>query len=203
MRLLLGVWIVLGILGETLRDHELVQWHLAVIHVLRLLTQELVHPLDGLFFVHIGIENLCEDRFSHLLGQTAPIPSHDVQAFELLLEELLFPVHNLESSIFLLLEKHETHKDCIDLDLQPAIPFIDRALDLLGNVHRLLEVSRLRVDEDGVCVTIHHLQLQFLLHDCRRALQSFSAFRRNERCQGLCMESTVLKTQAAIHGVCC
>mmetsp|Transcript_3404 Transcript_3404/g.8032 ORF Transcript_3404/g.8032 Transcript_3404/m.8032 type:complete len:297 (-) Transcript_3404:2441-3331(-) len=202
MWLILGIRVVLRILGQALRNDVLLHGHLVFVHLFGLVAQKLVHPVNRLFLVGVPVQDAIQDCLTQLLGQFAPVAPHNVQTFELCLKRgLLTPADNLERGILLLLEQHQTGKHSVDLNLKPLVSLVHGALDLFPDLHGLLIVLCLRIHEDGVRVSIHHIQLQLLLHNRDRRLQGLSAFGRDQRCQRLCVEPAVLEAQAAVHGV--
>ena len=64
-----------------------------------------------------------------------------------------------------------------------------------------LQVVAPRVDEDGVGVAVHHLQLHLGLRHLDRALQQLAALRGDHLGQGLGVEPREGEAQAPVHGV--
>mmetsp|Transcript_48710 Transcript_48710/g.106084 ORF Transcript_48710/g.106084 Transcript_48710/m.106084 type:complete len:248 (+) Transcript_48710:737-1480(+) len=179
--LLLRIRIVLRIFGETFRNDELLHIDLALVHLLALVQQKLMYPLKGLLLIRLHIQDLHQDRLAHFFRQSTPITSDDVQAFEFCFKGLLLPIDHLHRRIFLFLQQHQTHKDSVNLNFESLVPLVHRSLDLFSDLHRLLEIRRLRVHENRIGVTINHIKRQLLVHNVDGRLQSFSTLRCDER----------------------
>mmetsp|Transcript_83678 Transcript_83678/g.249737 ORF Transcript_83678/g.249737 Transcript_83678/m.249737 type:complete len:283 (-) Transcript_83678:2881-3729(-) len=199
MGLVLRIWVVLRILCQTLRDDIALERHPLLVHLLGLFRQVVVHPVHGVLLALL--QHLGEHQLADLFCQPAPVAANNVKAFELPLERLLGPVHDLDCCVLLLLQQHQTGKHGIDLNFQPLVALVNGPLDVLRSLHGLVMIRSLRVDKDGIGVTIDNIQLQLLLHHGDRVLQRLPALGRDERSQRLRVEAAVLKAEAAVHGV--
>mmetsp|Transcript_12059 Transcript_12059/g.37735 ORF Transcript_12059/g.37735 Transcript_12059/m.37735 type:complete len:433 (+) Transcript_12059:905-2203(+) len=199
--LVLRIRVILRVLCQPLGDHVALHRHFLLVHLAALFREEIVHPLHRLFFA-LAAKHPPQDLVTNVLGQHAPVPTHDVQALELVRKLPRRPVHDLKRGVLLLLQEHQPAEDCIDLDLQTLVPLVHGPLDLLRGLHSLLVVLRLGVDEDGVRVAVDHVELELLLDDGDGVLQGLPALGRDERGQGLGVEAAVLEAEAAVHGVC-
>mmetsp|Transcript_63958 Transcript_63958/g.178946 ORF Transcript_63958/g.178946 Transcript_63958/m.178946 type:complete len:921 (+) Transcript_63958:439-3201(+) len=200
VRLVLRVRVVLRGLRQALGDDVALEGHLVVVHLFGLRLQEVVRPMNGLFLA-LPAENPRKDLVPDALRELAPISPDDVQALELLLEDLVLPIDDLQRGVLLLLEQHQATEHGIDLDLQTLVLLVHRRLDLLGRLHRLPVVLRLGVHEHGVRVAVDDVKLQLLLHDGDRGLEGVATPSGDQSRERLRVEPAVLKAQAAVHGV--
>mmetsp|Transcript_29228 Transcript_29228/g.84643 ORF Transcript_29228/g.84643 Transcript_29228/m.84643 type:complete len:631 (+) Transcript_29228:1019-2911(+) len=200
MGLVLRIRVVSRILGQALGDDVALQRDSLLVHFLAPALQVVVNPMHG-FLLALAGQQLIQNVVPRGFRKLAPIPADDVKTFELLLEVLFVPIHDLQGGVLLLLQQHQAAEDGVDLDLQALVLLVHGGLDLLGRLHRLPVVLRLRVHKHGIRVAVDDFQLQLLLHDGNGSLQRVSAPGGDEGREGLRVEPAVLEAQAAVHGV--
>ena len=158
VRLALGVRVVVRRLCERLGDDVLLDAELIVLDLLGDAAQVLEDLRDELLAVHPREDEIKHHR-SRLAGERAPVAAHEVEAFCLARGgqcAVAVLLHHQRGVLFFLEEQHRLH-EAIHVDLHAAIVLVDLALELVGHLLGLLEVSRHRVHHDRVGVTVDDL----------------------------------------------
>lgn len=65
---------------------------------------------------------------------------------------------DLASGVLLLVEEQHALEDGVGVDLQLLVLVVDDLLEVVANLERLLELRLVRIDEDGVGISVDDLE---------------------------------------------
>jgi hypothetical protein len=106
------------------------------------------------FVSHIDPDTRCHSP-RRVLGNLRELSSFHVQSFDF--RRLLARLVDLDGRILLLVEKQDPLKDGIEVNLQELVPFVDELLKLVGDLECLRIGCHIRVDKDGIGISVNDL----------------------------------------------
>lgn len=90
------------------------------------------------------------------LGQLGVLSPLHVESLDLEMDRTV--VLDLASGVLLLVEEQHALKDGVRVNLELLVLVVDRLFEIVADLERLFEVGLIRVDEDGIGISVDDLQ---------------------------------------------
>eukprot|EP01033_Poteriospumella_lacustris_P004916 gene4916-gene5410 len=201
MRLATAIGIVFGVLVQTFGNHKLLQGQLALPKTLRQRRQMFMNRRDNLFTGFAFHQNLIDDVFTSLFRQDTPITTHQIETFHLLLIRYasIGMFFDDQRGVFLLLQQQHRTEDPIQIQFQRLVQLVHFPLHLQPQFFHLGQI--VRIDHDGIGITVNHIQLQLIRRQIHRPLEGFTSLGRHQRRNGSGIETGKGETETTVHRV--